>query len=201
MMFSGSEDWMEVGFEYIVMFQVLKSFKWSLNWHLQDWQASACFFMLMMTFHISTRDYFGNIIGKRLLVCTVPVRFLFSAVALQWLVCVILQGTSWFWFCPICWSCWCCRSQIPDGWPGSSWSRVDCCLCWGKQEETNWNEAQRPREVGFPVHLLSYSLYFQTVWEHIWLSLFFKGNFFHLLTSKWIVAYLIHLNLNPFEHF
>lgn len=157
---SGSEDWKKVGFEYIVkMFQVLKIFKWSLNWYLQGWQASACIFMLMMMFHI-TRDYFGIIIGKRLLVCTVQVRFLFSSVDFQWLFCAIVQGPSRVWFCPICWSCWCCRSQIPDGWAGSSWSRIDCCLCWRKQEETNWNEAPRAIEVGFPVHLLSYIIYF-----------------------------------------
>lgn len=57
------------------------------------------------------------------------------------------QGASWLWFCPVYGPSWCCKCQTWAGWICSSWTGVDCCICWRKQEEAFRNEAKRTFKV------------------------------------------------------
>ena len=53
----------------------------------------------------------------------------------------MVQRATWFWVCSICGPSWCCRCKISHGWSNSTWSWINCGICWGKQKETCRNES------------------------------------------------------------
>lgn len=63
----------------------------------------------------------------------------------KWLI--FMQRATWLWICPVCWPSWCCWCQISYGWSNSSWSGINCCICWRKSKEAMGNERQGTNKV------------------------------------------------------
>lgn len=136
------EDWKEVGFEYI-----LKS------WSLEEFQVTLKTDVCKVSSHVLA---FKSLPGPSLLVESIPVTSisitLFSAVFSSWYFDNLigpLQSSSWIWFCAVCGTSRCCWCKVSDGWPYFSRPWIDCCVCRGEQEETNWDENKGTDKVNY----------------------------------------------------